>query len=77
MKFQLIEEWRSAYKYVSIQLAALLALLVSLEPFLPQITTYLPSHWQAYLSIAILVARVIQQAKIAVKEVKDDLQQTP
>lgn len=76
MKKYLIAEWRQAYKYVSVQLAALMAILVSLEPFVPQITAMLPPHWQAYLSIAILVARVIQQAKVAVKE-SGNVQQTP
>lgn len=71
VKLKLIPQWRQAYKYVSVQLAALLAILVSIEPFLPQITAYLPIHWQAYLSVAILVARVIQQAKVAVTETKD------
>lgn len=74
---KLIPNWKSAWRYVSVQLAALMAILVSIEPFQPQIITVLPQHWQALLSIAILVARVVQQAKVVVKEPKDDLQQTP
>ena len=71
MKLRLIEEWRTAYKFLSVQLAALMAVLVSVEPFLPQMAAYLPPHWQAYLSVAILVARIVQQAKVAVKESHD------
>lgn len=72
----LIPEWKQAYKYVSVQLAALLTVLLSLEPLVPQITAYLPPHWAAYLSGAILLARVIQQATTAVKE-SNDVQQAP
>jgi hypothetical protein len=67
----LIPEWRSAWKFVSVQLAALLTLLLSLEPVVPQITAYLPPHYAAYLSAAILVARIVQQAVTASKEAHD------
>lgn len=75
MKINLIPEWRQAWKFASVQLTALLALLLSLEPLVPQITAYLPPHWAAYLSGAILLARVIQQATTAVKE-SNDVQQS-
>lgn len=68
MKIKLIDNWRSAWRYLSFQLAALLTILSALEPFLPQISTYLPEYWQVVLGGAVLVARVIQQTNIAVKE---------
>lgn len=67
----LIPEWKSAWKFVSVQLAALLTLLLSLEPLVPQITAYLPPHYAVYLSGAILVARIVQQAVTASKETHD------
>jgi hypothetical protein len=71
MALKLIPNWRQAYRYVSVQLAALLTLLLSLEPVVPQITAYLPPHYAAYLSAAILVARIVQQAVTASKEAHD------
>lgn len=72
----LIPEWKQAYKFVSVQLAALMTVLLGLEQFAPQIAAYLPPEWQLILSGAILVARIVQQAKVSVKEAHG-VQQTP
>jgi hypothetical protein len=66
IKLKLIEEWRHAWKYISIQLAALTTIVAAMEPFVPQLHAYLPDYWVAIASGAILVARMVQQAKVAV-----------
>lgn len=72
----LIPNWKQAWRYVSVQLALLMTVLLGLEQLMPQIVTYLPPEWQLILSGAILVARIVQQTKVSVKEAKD-VQQTP
>lgn len=57
----LIDDVKSAWRYLSVQLAALLALVASLWPFFPEMQQYLDPAWVKYVALAILVARVIRQ----------------
>lgn len=58
----LIPDWQQAWRYASVQLAALLALLSTAYEYLPAIQTYLPEGWVKWLALAIIVARVLQKA---------------
>lgn len=61
MKVKLIEEWQKAYKFFTVQLAALLVLLDIAYEYLPAVQTYLPEGWVKWFALAIIVARVVKQ----------------
>jgi len=61
MKLRLIENWRSAWRWASVQLAALLAIASAAYVYLPAMQLYLPETWVTWAALAIIVARVIQQ----------------
>lgn len=75
MKNILIEDWRKAYKYASIQLAALLALLYSMIPLaadqwpnvMPSFISWFPAHGQQWApvigSALFIVARLVQRPR--------------
>lgn len=75
MKNILIEDWRKAYKYASIQLAALLALLYSMIPLaadqwpnvMPSFISWFPAHGQQWApvigSAMFIVARLVQRPR--------------
>jgi hypothetical protein len=57
----MISNWKQAYKFLSVQLLAVLIALASLEPFVPQIAALLPDHWVPIFGALVIVARVISQ----------------
>ena len=57
----LIDDVKSAWRYLSVQLAALLALVATAWPFFPEMQQYLDPAWVKYVALAILVARVVRQ----------------
>lgn len=65
MKAKLIEDWRQSWKFLSVQLAAALALLDVAYEYLPAVQSYLPEGWVKWMALAIIVARVIKQRKDA------------
>lgn len=62
---KLIEDWKTAYRYLTVQLAALLTLLAGLYEYFPQAREYLDPAWIKYVGPVLLIARVIQQSKPA------------
>jgi hypothetical protein len=48
-------------KLYSVQLASLLAVLLALEPLVPQLSEVLPTGWGAFLATLIVVARAVPQ----------------
>lgn len=60
-QIRLVENWRHAYKFLSVQLAALLALISAAYDYLPSIQQYLPEGWVHYMALAIIATRLIQQ----------------
>ena len=58
---KLIPEWKSAWTFFSVQLAAVLALLDMAYEYLPAIQTYLPEGWVKWFALAIIVGRVLKQ----------------
>jgi hypothetical protein len=73
MKQLLIEDWRAAYKFASVRVAALLALLYSLIPLaadqwpnvMPSFISWFPKNGQQYApiigSVLFILARVVQR----------------
>ena len=61
MKAKLIDDWKDSWKFLSVQLAAALALLDTAYEYLPAVQTYLPEGWVKWLALAIIVGRVIKQ----------------
>ena len=72
IKEYLIRDWKIAYTYVSVQIAAFMGLLSLAEPYIPVLHQYMPEHWVPIASGLIIVSRLIQQKKVA-KGVKDAL----
>lgn len=57
----LIDDWRQSWKFLSVQLAAALALLDVAYEYLPAVQSYLPEGWVKWIALTIIVARVIKQ----------------
>ena len=58
---RLVPGWRQAYRWLSVQLSLLLALLATAEATWPDVAAALPDGWARWVGIAIVVARVIRQ----------------
>jgi hypothetical protein len=56
----MIENWKEAWKYWSVQIAILLAIVSELEWIKP----HLPEHWVPIFSAMIVVSRVVSQSKV-------------
>lgn len=69
---KLIENWRKAWRMHSIQLSALIVVLAGLESFMPELQQYLPPKVYAALGLAVMIARMFQQAKLAVDAANAD-----
>lgn len=61
---QPIEDWRRCWRLLSVQLAALLAVLDTAYDYLPAVQQYLPEGWVRWLALAIIAGRVIQQTSV-------------
>lgn len=69
---KLVTNWRQAWRMYSMQLSALIVVLATLETFLPQLQPLLPPKLYAGLGVAVMVARILQQAKLAVEAANAD-----
>ena len=56
----LIPEWKEAWRFLSVQMAAILAIMSALYEYLPIMKEYLPEGWVTGFAVAIIVARVIK-----------------
>lgn len=57
----LIDDARRAWRFLSVQLAALLALVATAWDYMPALQQYLDPAWVKYAALAILVARLWKQ----------------
>jgi hypothetical protein len=64
MNLALIEDWKRAWRLLSVQLAALLAALDVAYDYLPQVQQFLPEGWVRWAALAIIVARIVRQASV-------------
>ena len=69
---KLVKNWRQAWRMYSVQLSALIVVLATMETFLPQLQPLLPPKVYAGLGVAVMVARILQQAKLAVESANAD-----
>lgn len=60
-KIQLVDDWKSSWRFISVQLAGILAILDLAYPHLPLLQQYLPENWVSGIAIAIVIGRVIKQ----------------
>lgn len=63
----MIENWKHAYKMHSVQLAALIAIVAGLEPFVPELQGKLPEAWVSVAAVLVVVARLMRQSSLATK----------
>lgn len=64
---KLITNWQKAWRMSSMQLSALIVALATLQTFMPELQAMLPPKVYAALGVAVMVARIIQQAKLSVE----------
>jgi len=60
---KLIEEWKSAHKFLTVQLAAVLAAVTTAWEYVPEVKDYLDPAWVKWFAVAMIVARVIKQGE--------------
>lgn len=61
----LIENWKSAYKYLTVQLATGLLLLSQAYEYLPMLKDYVPQNYVSFIALSIIVARIVAQPKVS------------
>lgn len=59
---KLIDNWKQCYKFLTVQLSALLAMVAAGYEYLPMMKEYLPDGWVKYAFIAIIIVRIINQS---------------
>lgn len=64
MKLSLIENWRAAWRMLSVQAAAALAILAAAYEHLPALQAYLPEGWMKYGAMLVILARIVSQPKL-------------
>lgn len=57
----LIPDWHQAWRFLSVQAAAVLALLAACYDYLPAVRDYLPDGWMKWAALLIIVARIMNQ----------------
>lgn len=58
----LIDDWKRAWRLLSVQVAAVLVALELAGDYLPEIKEYLGDDYAKWMGLAVIVARVIRQA---------------
>lgn len=58
---RLIPDWREAWRFLSVQLAAGTALLATAYDYLPAVREYLPEGWVKWAAILVIAARVLHK----------------
>lgn len=61
LKGLLIEDWKRAWKFLTIWLAGALFFIDSALDSLPLIKQYVPDGWVKWMALTIIVARLIKQ----------------
>lgn len=62
---RLIDNWRQAHKFLSVQIAALVAVLSLAYDYLPAVQQYLPQGWVKWAALAVILARVLHQSTVS------------
>ena len=64
----LIENWKNAYKYLTVKLAGGLFVLAQAYDYIPVLKEYVPGNYVSIFALAIIFARIVAQPKIKVSE---------
>lgn len=62
MKSKLIENWQHCYKFLTVQLSAIFAIVAAAYEYLPMMKEYLPDGWMKYAFLMIIIVRIINQS---------------
>lgn len=57
----LIPDWRDAWRFLSVQAAAAVALLATAYDYLPAVREYLPEGWVKWAALLVIAARILNQ----------------
>ena len=57
----LVPGWRQAYRWLSVQVALLVAIIGTVEASWPDLAALLPDGWARWGAVAVIVARIIRQ----------------
>lgn len=57
----LIDDWKRAWRLLSVQVAAILIALELVGDYLPEIKEYLGDDYAKWMGLAVIVARVVRQ----------------
>lgn len=64
-RVRLIPDWRQAWRFLSVQAAAILAILSALQSWLPQAQAFIPAHTFSIVTLVlsglVIMLRVIKQ----------------
>lgn len=63
----MIPEWKKAWRFASVQLAAVLIALDLLAQYQPELKELIGDEYARYLGVAIIVARVMRQASLTAR----------
>ena len=61
LRDKFVDDLRSAHKWLSVQAAALLAIVATAYDYLPDAQRYLSPGWVKWGALVVLVARLIKQ----------------
>lgn len=59
---KLIPDWRDAWRFLSIQLAAAIAVLAAAYDYLPVIRDYVPEGWVKWAALLVIAGRIMHQS---------------
>jgi hypothetical protein len=59
---KLVPDWRDAWRFLSVQLAAAIALLAAAYDYLPVIRDYVPEGWVKWAALLVIAGRVLHQS---------------
>lgn len=57
----LVPDWKDAWRWLSVQLAALMAVLATAYDYLPVVRDYLPEGWVKWAALLLIAGRVLNQ----------------
>lgn len=63
----MIPDWKKAWRFTSVQLAAVLVALDLLAQYQPELKEYIGDEYARYLGVAIIIARVMRQASLTAR----------
>jgi hypothetical protein len=65
---KLIPDFKTAYKFLSLQLITVITVLAGLQAYVPEMVLWLPPNWVPYATALVGVARVVKFGIDTIKE---------